>query len=178
MKKLDLIKLIENEIKDYFKSNPYSLKEEMILMNEITLGELLNPNNSLPYTGKKGWYFYDDPRGTKFFVRVFYNPVREYFEFKTGWLDDNNSPQYEPSVPYGDKKSSSIDIHSRTDTVAKIYRDEVLPFFLTQNLSNILIIDPISESRGKFAERLVNKFTPKEKFDIEKESNMIIITKK
>ena len=159
------------------KDNPYSLKDEIIIENEVILGELLNPDNTLPYKGDKGWFYYTDPNGVEFFVRAFYNPVREYIELKTGWINDQGKPQYEPSVPYGNEQTSTKDIHSRSDTVAKIYRDEILPFFDNQDLSDILVIDPISSSRGKFAERMVKKFTPSAKYDIEY-SRMIIINKK
>ena len=178
MKLDNLRKIVKEEIQKYFESHPYSLKDEILMETDIMLGELLNPDNALLYKGKKGFYLYEDPSGVTFFARTHYNPVRGYLEFKTGWLDENGKATYEPSVPYGNAKTSTKDIHSRSDTVAKIYRDEILPFFDSQNLSNMLVIDPISSSRSKFAERLVNKFTPKEKYDIEKESNMIIIKKK
>ena len=178
MKLDNLLEIVRKELKEYFKTNPYSLKDEMLMETDILIGELLNPNNSLPYKGQKGFYTYEDPNGVIFFARVYFNPSREYLEFKTGWLDEDGKATYEPSVPYGNEKTSIKDINSRSDTVSKIYRDEILPFFDNQNLSNMLVIDPISSSRSKFAERLVNKFTPKEKYNIEKESNMIIINKK
>ena len=168
--------IIREEINSYFKTNPYSLKDEIIIESEVILGELLNPDNALSYKGDKGWFYYTDPNGVEFFVRAFYNPVREYFELKTGWINDLGKPQYEPSIPYGNEKTSAKDIHSRSDTVAKIYRDEILPFFDNQNISDILVIDPISSSRGKFAERMVKKFTPINKYDIEYD-RMIIIRK-
>jgi hypothetical protein len=178
MKLDNLRKIVKEELQNHFLTHPYSLKDKILMETDIMLGELLNPENSLPYRGDKGFYLYDDPNGVTFFARAHYNPIRDYLEFKTGWLDENGKAIYEPSVPYGNEKTSTKDIHSRSDTVAKIYRDEILSFFDMQNLSNILIIDPISSSRSKFAERLVNKFTSKEKYNIEKESNMIIIKKK
>lgn len=179
MSKIDKLRLIvQEEIKSFFQNNPYNLKDELILENEIIIGELLNPDNALPYTGSKGWFSYIDPQGVEFFVRAFYNPTRGYIELKTGWLDEEGTPTYEPSIPYGNEKTHTKDIHSRSDTVAKIYRDEILPFFDSQDLSDILVIDPISSSRSKFSERLVSKFTPQGKYDIEKDGLKIIIRKK
>ncbi len=179
MGKIDKLRsLIQEEIKKFFQNHPYTLRDRLILENEILIGELLNPDNALPYTGDKGWFYYTDPQGVEFFVRAFYNPTRDYIELKTGWLDEQGNPTYEPSVPYGNEKTNTKDIHSRSDTVAKIYRDEILPFFDSQDLSDILVIDPISSSRSKFSERLVSKFTPQGKYDIEKDGLKIIIRKK
>jgi len=174
----NIINIIKEEIDAFFKNIPYSLEEELILQNEILLGELLNPDNSLPYKEKlKGMWIYDDPNGVEFFVRVHWLPHHDFFEFKTGWFNEKGEATYEPSIPYGNKKVSSLDINSRSDTVAKIYRDEVLPFFEKQTLSNYLVIKPISLSRSKFAERLVKKFTPTNKFNIEY-GLPLVITKK
>lgn len=178
MSKIERLRsIVQEEIKSFFQNHPYTLMDRFILENEIIIGELLNPDNALPYKGDKGWFYYTDPQGVEFFVRAFYNPIRDYIELKTGWLDENGNPTYEPSIPYGNEKSHTKDIHSRSDTVAKIYRDEILPFFDSQNLSNTLIIDPISPSRSKFSERLANKFTPQGKYDIEKDGLKIIIRK-
>jgi len=176
--KLDNLKeIVKEELQKHFKNHPYSLKDEMIITNEIMIGELLNPDNSLPYEGKKGFYTYIDPNGVEFFVRVHYAPEPlNYFEFKTGWLDKNKKATYEPSVPYGNQNTSALDINTRSDTVAKIYRDEILPFFKQQTLTDIMVIKPISSSRMKFAERLVKKFTP-EDFTTEFKDKEIIIKK-
>jgi hypothetical protein len=72
--------------------------------------------------------------------------------------------------------SSAIDWDKRSDTVAKIYRDKILPFFKQQTLTNLMVIKPISSSRMKFAERLVKKFTP-EDFTTEFKDKEIIINK-
>jgi hypothetical protein len=161
MKLDNLRKIVKEELQKHFKSHPYSLEDEMVITNEVMLGELLNPDNSLPYEKvSKGFYTYEDPNGVKFFVRAAYTPEpQNYFEFKTGWFDQNGKATYEPSVPYGNQETSALDINSRSDTVAKIYRDEILPFFKQQTLTDTMVIKPISSSRMKFAERLVKKFT-------------------
>jgi hypothetical protein len=177
--KLDNLKeIVKEELQNHFKNHPYSLKDEMIITNEVILGELLNPENSLLYEKvSKGFYTYEDPNGVKFFVRAAYVPEpQNYFEFKTGWFDQNGKVTYEPSVPYGNQETSTLDINSRSDTVAKIYRDEILPFFKQQTLTDIMVIKPISSSRMKFAERLVKKFTP-EDFTTEFKDKEIIINK-
>jgi hypothetical protein len=177
--KLDNLKeIVKEELQKHFKNHPYSLKDEMIITNEVLIGELLNPENSLSYEKvSKGFYTYEDPNGVKFFVRAAYTPEpQNYFEFKTGWFDKNKKATYEPSVPYGNQNTSALDINTRSDTVAKIYRDEILPFFKQQTLTDIMVIKPISSSRMKFAERLVKKFTP-EDFTTEFKDKEIIINK-
>ena len=168
-------KIIKEELKKFFKTNPYSLKDELVIGNEILIGELLDPNNSYPYTGSKGYYEYKDISGDIFFVRLHYIPEpQNVMEFKTGWIDEDGKTRYDsPSLPHS-KNSSSIYVNKRSDTVAKIYRDEILPFFKKQNLTNIMVIMPISNSRLKFAERLVKKFTPIDKFNISIDENIII----
>jgi hypothetical protein len=177
--KLDNLKqIIKEELERYFKSNPYSLEDELIIENEIMLGELLNPDNSYPYINEgKGIWSYKDMNDVKFIVRLTYQPTSTpYLEFKTGWTNPEGKIQYEPSIPPVSPNSSAIDWDKRSDTVAKIYRDEVLPFFKQQNLTNFMVIKPISSSRMKFAERLVKKFTPNE-FKVEFKDREIQITK-
>lgn len=178
MKLGNLRKIVKEELHKHFENHLYSLEDEMIITNEVMLGELLNPDNALPYEKiSKGFYTYEDPSGVKFFVRAAYIPEpQNYFEFKTGWFDENEKATYEPSVPYGNQETSTLDINSRTDTVAKIYRDEILPFFKQQTLTDIMFIKPISSSRMKFAERLTKKFTP-EDFTINFKNREIQITK-
>ena len=125
----------------------------------IMLGELLNPDNSYPYEEKiKGLWEYSDIAKNTYFVRLTYQPTTHpYFELKTGYYNEHGKPQYDPSVP---DNSTGKDWDKRSDTVAKIYRDEIIPMFLKQNTSNILIIKPLEIKRYQFSVRLVDKFTP------------------
>jgi hypothetical protein len=178
MKLEEIYNKIKGELDEYFETHPYSLKDELIMENEIILGELLNPNNSYPYKQiGKGFFTYEDLNKVKFFVRAIYTPEpQNYFEFKTGWFNEDGKAIYEPSIPPISPNSTSQDWDKRSDTVAKIYRDEILSFFRQQDLTNIMVIKPISSSRMKFAERLVKKFTPKE-FTLELKPQEIIINK-
>lgn len=179
MKLNEIREIIKQELNEYFKIHEYSLEDDLIMTNEITLGELLNPEHSYPYYGDKELWKYKDMNDVEFFVRLTFQPLSKnpYLEFKTGWINKKGRAQYEPSIPPISPKSSAIDWDRRSDTVAKIYRDELLPYFEKQNLSNMMVIKPISTSRMKFAERLVKKFTPLDKFDIEY-GNPLIIRKK
>lgn len=177
MKVKNLQELIKNEIKEFFKTNKYSLEDELILENEIILSELLDPENSYKYEGSKGLYYYKDMNHVEFFVRLTYQPLSDpYFELKTGWINKQGKPQYEPSTPPISSDSSTIDLDKRSNTLAKIYRDEILSFFKHQDLSNKMIIKPISASRSRFSRMLINKFTPKEDFTIDSE-NLIVYKK-
>lgn len=180
MDKIDQIReIIKEEIRNYFEKHSYSLEDELIMENEIWLGELLDPNNAYPYEGSKGYFKYKDMSDVGFFVRLTYQPESDpYFELKTGWFNEKGEAKYDPSTgPTVNKNSTAKDWDKRSNTVAKIYRDELLPFFEKQNLTNKIIIKPISDSRTKFTERLIKKFTPTGKFDIKYGSPTIIIKK-
>ena len=178
MKLDDLKKIVKEELQKYFENHLYSLEDEMVITNEIMLGELLNPDNSYPYINDgKGIWKYKDMNDVEFIVRLTYQPAQfPYLEFKTGWTNQDGKITYEPSIPPISPNSSVIDWDKRSDTVAKIYRDEILPFFKQQTLTNVMVIKPISSSRMKFAERLVKKFTPDE-FKIEFKDREIQIKK-
>lgn len=155
MKYSKLKYIIKEEIENYFKTHPYSELDEWLIQEEVILGELLNPDNSYQYEGSKGYYLYKDMNNVTFFVKASFQPIKwdknnnGYIEFKTGWINENGQAQYEPSIPpLGDKKSSVIDRDKRSNTVAKIYRDEILPLFEKQNLTTIMIIKPISTDNG------------------------------
>lgn len=170
----NLKKIVKEEIEKFFQTNSYSLENELILENEIMLGELLDPTDYYEYEGSKGFYTYKDSQENIFFVRLVYLPINPpMFELKTGWVDENGKPKYEPSIPPNSPKSSSIYLHKRSNTVAKIFRDEILPFFDNQDLSNIMVFRPISPSRSRFVKIMINKLVPKNKYKIDLE-NLII----
>ena len=119
------------------------------------LGELLDPNNFYQYKEEKirNLWTYNDIMENKFFIRLTYTPVQvPYFELKTGWLD-KGKPRYD--LP---DNITAKDWDKRSNTVAKIYRDEVLPRFIKQNNVDILKIIPNDIKRYQFSIRLVNKF--------------------
>jgi len=177
MKVKHLQELVKSEIKQFFKTNKYCLEDELILENEIILSELLDPEDSYEYEGSKGLYYYKDSNNVKFFVRLVYQPLSDpYFELKTGWINKQGKPQYEPSTPPISPDSSAIDLDKRSNTLAKIYRDEILPFFKQQDLSDKMAIKPISPSRSRFSRMLISKFTSKEDFTIDSE-NLIVYKK-
>lgn len=141
---------------DYQKMN---IIDKNLYETYVMLGELLEPNNSYNYEEKiKGLWEYNDIVGNIYFVRLVYQPTNNpHFELKTGYYNEQDKPQYEPSVP---DNSTGKDWDKRSDTIAKIYRDEVIPMFLGQNITNILIIKPLEIKRYQFSVRLVDKFTP------------------
>ncbi len=170
-KKTNLRETIDKELANFFTINKYSLEDELILENEIILSELLDPPDYYSYEGSKGFYTYYDNDGNKFFVRLVYQPIgsNPYFELKTGWFDEEGKAKYEPSIPPYSSKASGIYLQKRSNTVAKIFRDEIIPFFGNQSLSNTIVIRPVSASRARFSKMMINKFVPKNKFDVDLE---------
>ena len=143
----------------------------------VLLGELLNPDNSYPYEEKlKGLWEYNDIMNNTYFVRLFYNATKNpHFELKTGYYNKHDKPQYDPSIP---DNSTGKDWDKRSDTVAKIYRDKIIPMFLEQDLCNTLIIKPLEIKRYQFSVRLINKFTPTDKINIKYDKPTSIVLSK
>ena len=165
----------EWELPEYKNS---SESEQWCIDDAIIVGEILNASgDTFPYTGQKGWYEYYDSKNNLFFARLTYQPTKNpFFEFKLGWYKNNDqqTPVYDPSLP---DNVTSLDVHKRSNTVAKIYRDEIIPFFLKQKMSDTIALQPISVSRYKFAIRMVKKFTPDE-LKIEEHPFKTILVKK
>jgi hypothetical protein len=142
------------------------ITEKTLLEEEDRLmAEVVNPDGEgfeYEESNIKGLYTYKDSRDNLYFSRVFYqNTSNPYFEFKAGWFEDNDisKPKYEPQLP---PNTTGMDNLKRRNTVAKIYRDKIIPYFIEKSsLSNQLIINPISDLRYTFLKRLVQNYTPK-----------------
>lgn len=155
--------------------------ENLFLIQEDELmDEVVNPDGDIfDYTEKsKGLFIYNDSKDNVYFVRLTFQPTENpYFELKTGWFEDNDfsKPKYEPNLP---PNSTSLDNIKRRNTVSKIYRDEILPLFKqASSLSKLLKIQPISQSRFIFSDRLIKNHTP-EDFNIEDNDEYITISLK
>lgn len=175
MKKSELRNIIKEEINKIQQNSDYKLlnkKDQNLFESYWLLGELLNPNNSYLYeTEMKGYWVFEDEYGYEFFIRMVYQPVKEgYWEIKMGWVDLPKQERYlkQPAREIDEKRS---------DTIAKIYRDEIIPFFLEQNFNNKLIINPIDIKRYQFSIRLVKKFTPNNIKIIETKPDLITLIK-
>lgn len=173
IKLTDFIKSI-NEDAEYLQLN--SFKDKNLYESYTLLGELLNPDNSYEYTEEfKGLWHYNDVFNNTYFVRLALQPTSEpYFELKTGYYDEHDVAKYDPAVP---ENSTIQDWDKRSNTVAKIYRDEVLPIFLKQDACNSLVIKPLEIKRYQLSIRLVKKFTPTSLNIQEFSPTKIIITK-
>jgi nicotinic acid mononucleotide adenylyltransferase len=154
---------------DHMKYN--RIHESILLEEEDKLmAEVVNPDGEhfqYQESNTKGLFTYKDSQDNLYFARIFYQPTSNpHFEFKVGWFKDNDlsKPQYDPPLP---SSAIGIDNLKRRNTVAKIYRDEIIPYFKKNlSLSNTLTINPISDLRYTFSKRLVQNHTPKD-FDIQ-----------
>jgi PAS domain-containing protein len=163
-----------------FRNWTDSLQETLFEQEDQLMGEVVNPDGErfeYKESNVKGLFTYKDSYNNLYFVRILYNPLstNSYFEFKTGWFKDNDlsKPTYDPHLP---SNTTGMDNLKRRNTVAKIYRDEILPFFIAnKSLSNKLYIKPISHSRHIFSKRLVKNHTSKD-FNIEEDGETIIIS--
>jgi hypothetical protein len=179
MKKLTEIynSLSKKVQRNYKKYNyiPKNWADENLFENYILLGELLDPNNSYEYTKiNRNTYGYIDASGNNFYVKITYQPTQEpYMEVKAYWIDlKTNKPVYDklPNV-------TAKDWDKRSNTVAKIYQDEIIPFFKSQDLTDLMVFLPLDPKRYQLSIRMVKKFN-KDNFEIiEDFPNKITIVK-
>jgi hypothetical protein len=154
-----------------FRNWTDSLNEEILIKEEDQLmAEVVNPDGErfeYKESNIKGLFTYKDSYNNLYFARIFYQQTSSpYFEFKVGWFEDNNlsKPKYEPQLP---PNVTGMDNLKRRNTIAKIYRDEILPYFKSKSsLSNTLIILPISDLRYTFSKRLIQNYTP-DQFEVQ-----------
>jgi len=155
----------------------FNVLEYNLFETYITLAELLNPNDAYAYVKiRDGWFRYQDMMDIYYDVRIAYQPVDDpYFELKTWWYDENKKAIYD-KLP---SNSSSRDWDKRSNTIAKIYRDEIIPFF-KENVGycDKLVIKPVDKQRYYFSKKMIEKFTPEEFKVIENYPVEIIITTK
>lgn len=175
MKLIEILENVINDLKKQNRYNPRNFAEENLYDSYILLAELLNPNNAYEYkqVGKGIWQ-YSDINDNEFFVRIVYQPVSNpYFEIKTWWADEDGKKQYD-NLP---RTVTAKDWDKRSDTVAKIFRDEIIPLFDNQDHSNKMIFKPVTESRYYFSLRMIKKFIPKEWNIIENFPKEIVVEK-
>lgn len=153
-------------------SHPHSnIYESWMLM-----AELLDPAKSYDYQEKmRGLWVFRDRNSIEYFVRLTYQPTTTpFYEFKMGWFDEGGKPQYHQ------KTKGEIEIDGfRSDTIAKIYRDEVIPMFLSSEYSGEMHVIPLKEdpARYGFFLRMVKKF-PIPNTDIIEDKYKLVIVKK
>lgn len=153
-------------------------KEKFLSQEDELMHEVVNPDGEIFDYKKVGrdLFTYEDSKGNLYFARIVYQPTNSpYFEFKVGWFENNDvtKPKYDPQLP---ANSTALDNVKRRNTVAKIYRDEILTIFKHNiTLADSLIIDPISQSRFIFSQRLVKNHTPKS-FNVTEKEGKIEVT--
>ena len=163
------------------EANKPITKEILFEEEDKLMVDVVNPDGErfeYEESNIKGLYTYKDSLDNLYFARITYSPSSPpRFEFKVGWFEDNDisKPKYDPQLP---PNTTSMDDLKRRNTVAKIYRDEILPYLKdNQKLAKQLDINPISQSRYIFSQRLVQHHTPPE-YNIDLRDRKIVISKK
>lgn len=175
IKLIDLLDEIVQEIKNKGQYDVKNDWDHSLLITEIFLAELLDPENSYEYKERGGLYYFRDVDGIMFgAIMVAYPGKTPFYEFKTFWVDPETKKRIYQYLP---SNSSSIHWAKRSDTVAKIFRDEIIPKFSKQEYAKLLVINPVDSKRYQFSIRMVKKFIPKEWEIKEKFPKQIIITK-
>jgi hypothetical protein len=167
-----------NEKNKPYKHKPIT-KEILFEEEDKLMVEVVNPDGErfeYEESNIKGLYTYKDSLDNLYFARITYSPSSPpRFEFKVGWFEDNDisKPKYNPQLP---PNTTSMDDLKRRNTVAKIYRDEILPYLKdNQKLAKQLDINPISQSRYIFSQRLIQHHTPSE-YNIDLKDRKIVIS--
>ena len=159
---MKLFKILDSLIEDIKSKGQYHYTEDWEknwLYSNLMLSELLNPNNAYEYKNHKNelWYF-DDSTDIRFCAFMNFNPGKTPFcEFKPWWVDPTTNRRIYDHLP----PTTSRDWDRRSDTVAKIFRDEIIPKFKNQTYANLLVINPVDSQRYQFSLRMVKKFIPK-----------------
>ena len=175
MKLLELLKQIRSE-SNYPKEGDWSLQD--VYETYALLSEFLDSTNAYEYnqSGKTTWS-YKDALNNEFYIKLAYIPGLQqndvgYLELKTFWTDESDIPQYTDF----NGNTTNKDLQKRSDTVAKVYHDEVIPFFQSQNLTKELRIIPVNDVRYRLSQMMVKKYTP-EDYRIQYFKNYISISK-
>lgn len=175
-----MIKLMEiwdeivQEMIDKGQYRPINDADRNVLNTHIMLGELLDPSNAYEYSVYKNEiYYFDDSGGNMFCARLVFQPTaKPFYEFKTWWVEDgkavyNRLPDNTPASDWS----------KRSDTVAKIFKDEIIPKFEKQRSTNRMSIIPVDSKRYQLSIRMVKKFIPNDWTIIEEYPKAIHIDK-
>lgn len=152
---------IINELKQKGQVEPIHDFDGSWLWTNLMLVELLNPSNAYEYVNQKNeiWYF-TDATDIKFYAIMVAYPgkIEPFYEFKTWWIDPDTNQRVYTKLP----DTTTRDLDRRSDTVAKIFRDEIIPKFKNQTYAEILVFNPADSPRYHFSLRMIKKFIPKD----------------
>ena len=154
---ISILELILSNLKQDPEYTKLKYPESNVYESWAFMGELLDPSKAYEYKeAAKGVWTFEDRNDITYFVRLTYQPVKTpFYEFKVGWFDENNTAQYHQ------KAKGDIEIDSfRSDTIAKIYKDEVISAFTKSEYCGEMHIIPLKEdsARYNFFLRMAEKF--------------------
>lgn len=163
MEKTNLTKFLSQIRIESSYPNKSDWAEQNLYETYAVISELIDADNAYQYESSgRGIWKYKDIVDNEYYVRLAYVPDlksedKGYIELKTYWIDDSGKPKYTDF----NGKSTNKDLQKRSDTLAKIYRDEVIPFFESQNKTKEMRIVPVDKTRYRLSKMLVSKYTPK-----------------
>jgi len=175
----ELKEILDELISEVKRKGQYDCQhewEESYLVTELLLGELLDPNgDSYPYFQyQKGIWSFKDSEEIPFNIRLVYQPTSKnpHFELKSWWVE--NGKRIYDRLP----ETPAWSWDKRSNTIAKIFRNEIILEFEKQNLSDLMYILPMDSKRYQFSLRMIKKFIPKEWELIEDFPKKITVKKK
>jgi hypothetical protein len=159
--------------------NSDSWEKQDLYETYAIISEFLDAENAFDYrkVGKATWE-YEDSLKNAFYVKLTFVPGlssenESYLELKSYWTNDQGKPMYSDF----NGKSSSVDLQRSSDTTAKIFRNEVIPFFDSQSISKELRIVPVDPVRYRLSKMMVKKYAPFN-YDVSFEPKYVSIRKK
>jgi len=147
--------------------------DKNIYFTHAYLLEIFDANDSYEYDKEGDIFIFKAKDNINYFLRLTYQPTKiPYCELKFGYFNDTGKAIYTDPGSITDEKKSN--------TIAKIYRDECIPLFEKYNKVKDMYIIPIEEDmrRYRYARMLVNKFPISNTEIIEDPPHKIIIRKK
>lgn len=158
---MKMTKNLDEMIEEIIQKGQYHYKEDWEknwLYSNLMLSELMNPNNAYEYKNYKNemWYFVDSTDYIFGAIMIAHPAKIPFFEFKTWWQEKGSRKRNYDHLP----PSTSRDWDRRSDTIAKIFRDETIPKFAKETYSDLLVIKPVDSQRYQFSLRLCKKFVP------------------
>jgi hypothetical protein len=155
--------------------NTKSLNEYYSRANK-GLFEFLNPDLAYPYVeenmskGQKMWVVEKQNNDPQFMVTLKNNTSNDYFVLDFYFYET------------GFDKQQGLEGEHYLDTLCKIIKEEIIPYFLNSKKSLIYFSayskDGGGETRKKVFTKIVSKFFDKNKFDIDIQGTEFLINKK
>lgn len=162
MKESELKQLIKEELKKFYImdiDSSYLLESEYAELNELKIDEFNSYEYNETQCGDipglyKAWSFKD--RCNNELIALYLNSIGE---FKSGYrVEGIKSLIFDPKkLTNGEELIKPCPDNKRVNTIYKILINEIIPFYLLNKSPNRLLFNPVSDSRNRLVDMIINK---------------------